>query len=312
MITILLLHGLCSPVPGRRTQPPGCSHLAPRPVGRAPGRRGLRLCRRAHRCMHDPSPSAMCSPWCWATWCMALSGGRQDHAVRPAAVALERLVRDQGTSGGAGFFCWRPIFAVGRPQDAAQVRSRRLLTTVLAAIVWYAPLAGHLLNNLEGVDLMEHTTLHWGAGRWPRWWLGTAWHPGLFQQCHAVLLLPMVDEWHPPRRGAGAGHYLLWLENHRPAGGRRDPCCCPLALDESPASRYGGSGRAVAGRRRLHPREPLVSGEHFCRCAPSPHALAARCGRGRRQRGGRPCAAALASRASLMAANGAQCSGSMK
>ncbi|MEZ5717902.1 MAG: hypothetical protein R3E55_05385 [Burkholderiaceae bacterium] len=51
-----------------------------------------------------------------------------------------------------GFFLLAPYLSLwGRPQEAAQLRSRRLLTTVLAAIVWYALLAGHLLNNLKGV-----------------------------------------------------------------------------------------------------------------------------------------------------------------
>ena len=51
-----------------------------------------------------------------------------------------------------GFFLLAPYLSLWRrPQETAQVRSRRLLTTVLAAIVWYALLAGHLLNNLKGV-----------------------------------------------------------------------------------------------------------------------------------------------------------------
>lgn len=51
-----------------------------------------------------------------------------------------------------GFFLLLPYLALWRqPLDAAQARSRRLLTNLLAAIVWYALLAGHLLNNLKGV-----------------------------------------------------------------------------------------------------------------------------------------------------------------
>lgn len=51
-----------------------------------------------------------------------------------------------------GFFLLLPYLALWRlPLDAAQARSRRLLTCLLAAIVWYALLAGHLLNNLKGV-----------------------------------------------------------------------------------------------------------------------------------------------------------------
>lgn len=51
-----------------------------------------------------------------------------------------------------GFFLLWPYLALWRlPLDAAQARSRRLLTSLLAAIVWYALLAGHLLNNLKGV-----------------------------------------------------------------------------------------------------------------------------------------------------------------
>lgn len=51
-----------------------------------------------------------------------------------------------------GFFLLLPYLALWRlPLNAAQARSRRLLTSLLAAIVWYALLAGHLLNNLKGV-----------------------------------------------------------------------------------------------------------------------------------------------------------------
>lgn len=51
-----------------------------------------------------------------------------------------------------GFFLLGPYLVLWRvPLDAMQARSRRLLTTALAAIVWYALLAGHLLNNLKGV-----------------------------------------------------------------------------------------------------------------------------------------------------------------
>lgn len=51
-----------------------------------------------------------------------------------------------------GFFLLGPYLALWRvPLSATQARSRRLLTNLLAAIVWYALLAGHLLNNLKGV-----------------------------------------------------------------------------------------------------------------------------------------------------------------
>lgn len=51
-----------------------------------------------------------------------------------------------------GCFLLLPYLALWRlPLDAARARSRRLLTNLLAAIVWYALLAGHLLNNLKGV-----------------------------------------------------------------------------------------------------------------------------------------------------------------
>lgn len=53
-----------------------------------------------------------------------------------------------------GFFLLWPYYTLWQtPLDATQTRSRRLLTTVLAAVVWYALLAGHLLNNLKGVGL---------------------------------------------------------------------------------------------------------------------------------------------------------------
>lgn len=51
-----------------------------------------------------------------------------------------------------GFFLLAPYLVLWRaPLDAAQARGRRLLSTLLAAIVWYALVAGHLLNNLKGV-----------------------------------------------------------------------------------------------------------------------------------------------------------------
>jgi len=51
-----------------------------------------------------------------------------------------------------GFFLLAPYLSLWqKPLDAAQARSRRMLTSVLAAIVWYALLAGHLINNLKGV-----------------------------------------------------------------------------------------------------------------------------------------------------------------
>jgi len=51
-----------------------------------------------------------------------------------------------------GFFLLGPYLVLWRvPLGATQARSRRLLTSLLAAIVWYALLAGHLLNNLKGV-----------------------------------------------------------------------------------------------------------------------------------------------------------------
>ena len=37
------------------------------------------------------------------------------------------------------------------PVDPSLARPRRWLTTVLALVVWYALVAGHLLNNLKGV-----------------------------------------------------------------------------------------------------------------------------------------------------------------
>lgn len=53
-----------------------------------------------------------------------------------------------------GFFLLVPYVILWHtPQDAALARSRRLLTTLLTIIVWYALVAGHLLNNLKGVGL---------------------------------------------------------------------------------------------------------------------------------------------------------------
>jgi hypothetical protein len=51
-----------------------------------------------------------------------------------------------------GFFLLVPYLILWRtPLNAAQARSRRLLSTLLATSVWYALVAGHLLNNLKGV-----------------------------------------------------------------------------------------------------------------------------------------------------------------
>lgn len=51
-----------------------------------------------------------------------------------------------------GFFLLVPYWHLWRvPLDGGSARARRLLTGVLAAIVWYALVAGHLLNNLKGV-----------------------------------------------------------------------------------------------------------------------------------------------------------------
>lgn len=51
-----------------------------------------------------------------------------------------------------GFYLLLPYLILWRtPLNAALARSRRLLSTVLAVIVWYALVAGHLLNNLKGV-----------------------------------------------------------------------------------------------------------------------------------------------------------------
>lgn len=51
-----------------------------------------------------------------------------------------------------GFFLLLPYHHLWRtPQDATHLRARRVLTTILAVIVWYALLVGHLLNNLKGV-----------------------------------------------------------------------------------------------------------------------------------------------------------------
>ena len=51
-----------------------------------------------------------------------------------------------------GFFLLLPYAALwSHPLDPALARPRRWLTTVLALVVWYALVAGHLLNNLKGV-----------------------------------------------------------------------------------------------------------------------------------------------------------------
>jgi hypothetical protein len=51
-----------------------------------------------------------------------------------------------------GFFLLLPYRILwSYPQDPRLLRARRMLTTLLAVIVWYALLAGHMLNNLKGV-----------------------------------------------------------------------------------------------------------------------------------------------------------------
>ena len=51
-----------------------------------------------------------------------------------------------------GFFLLLPYWQIWRlPLTPGLERARRNLTTLLAAIVWYALIAGHLLNNLKGV-----------------------------------------------------------------------------------------------------------------------------------------------------------------
>lgn len=51
-----------------------------------------------------------------------------------------------------GFFLLLPYWHLWTsPLDPALERPRRGLTTVLALVVWYALIAGHLLNNLKGV-----------------------------------------------------------------------------------------------------------------------------------------------------------------
>ena len=51
-----------------------------------------------------------------------------------------------------GLFLLLPYRALWRaPLLKTQALSRRMLTTILAAIAWYAMVAGHLLNNLKGI-----------------------------------------------------------------------------------------------------------------------------------------------------------------
>lgn len=51
-----------------------------------------------------------------------------------------------------GFFLLLPYRTLWQaPLTESHGRSRRMLTLLLAVIVWYALIAGHLLNNLKGV-----------------------------------------------------------------------------------------------------------------------------------------------------------------
>jgi hypothetical protein len=53
-----------------------------------------------------------------------------------------------------GLFLLLPYRLLWRtPLAQSHALSRRMLTTLLAAIVWYALIAGHLLTNLKGVGL---------------------------------------------------------------------------------------------------------------------------------------------------------------
>jgi|GEM_PF-2624551 len=51
-----------------------------------------------------------------------------------------------------GFYLLVPYMILWKaPLDATFTRSRTVLTNLLTVIVWYALVAGHLLNNLKGV-----------------------------------------------------------------------------------------------------------------------------------------------------------------
>ncbi len=51
-----------------------------------------------------------------------------------------------------GLFALLPYWKLWQvPAQIETARARRLLTTLLAAFVWYGLIAGHLLNNLKGV-----------------------------------------------------------------------------------------------------------------------------------------------------------------
>lgn len=53
-----------------------------------------------------------------------------------------------------GLYLLLPYYALWKkPLDAAHALARRMVTTLLAFIVWYALITGHLLNNLKGVGL---------------------------------------------------------------------------------------------------------------------------------------------------------------
>jgi uncharacterized membrane protein len=47
----------------------------------------------------------------------------------------------------AYWYFWQPAIGVG----AGELRTRKLLTTLLAFIVWWAFLAGHVANNVRGI-----------------------------------------------------------------------------------------------------------------------------------------------------------------
>lgn len=53
-----------------------------------------------------------------------------------------------------GFYLLAPYYWLWKnPHDSSLQRPRKVLTTLLAMIVWYSLIAGHLLNNLKGVGL---------------------------------------------------------------------------------------------------------------------------------------------------------------
>ena len=78
---------------------------------------------------------------------------RRSHGPRgPAAARRQRRVRNQGASGRDRARAAADLLALlEAPLVPEQAAARRYLTWLLAFIVWWSFLVGHVLNNIKGL-----------------------------------------------------------------------------------------------------------------------------------------------------------------